>query len=311
MTAIAARLADATGLGEAVVGSLFLGGCNSLAGIVTSAIAAAGGHAELAVSNALGGIATQTAFLGLASIAYRNAPQKRAPADLANLLQATLLIILLTIPLIGMASPRVTILGIHPVSLLLPVAYLGGLGLIAKAQKATPIDEAETVESDNRGLFWLWLQFFGLAAAVAAAGYAVARAGVAIATQSGFSESLVGSLFTAVSSALPELVTVLAAARQGAIALAVGSIVGGDTFDVLLVAFSDFAYRQGSIYAGLKASEVFLLALTILMAGLILLGLLRREKFGSVNFSVESVMVLIVYFVGFSILFFGAGASIP
>ncbi len=311
MTAIAARLAVATGLGEAVVGSLFLGGCNSLAGIVTSAIAAAGGHAELAVSNALGGIATQTAFLGLATLVYRNAAEKRAPADLANLLQATLLIVLLAIPLIGMASPRVNILGIHPVSLLLPAVYLFGLRLVGKAQTANHAAEAAAVEAGSGKFFWLWVQFFGLAGAVAAAGYGVARSGVAIANQSGFSETLVGSLFTALTSALPELVTVLSAARQGAIALAVGSIVGGDTFDVLLVAFSDFAYRQGSIYAGLQASEVFLLALTILMAGLILLGLLRREKFGSLNFSVESVMVPIVYFIGFSILFFGAGASRP
>ncbi|MEL6912790.1 MAG: sodium:calcium antiporter, partial [Cyanobacteria bacterium J06598_4] len=61
MTKIADRLADRTGLGEAVVGALFLGGSTSLPGIVTSVTTAAGGHAELAISNALGGIAAQTA----------------------------------------------------------------------------------------------------------------------------------------------------------------------------------------------------------------------------------------------------------
>lgn len=57
MARLADQLADATGLGEAVVGALFLGGSTSLAGIVTSVTAAAQGHPELAVSNALGGIA--------------------------------------------------------------------------------------------------------------------------------------------------------------------------------------------------------------------------------------------------------------
>ena len=52
MTKVADRLADKTGLGEAVVGALFLGGSTSLPGIVTSVTTAAGGHAELAISNA-------------------------------------------------------------------------------------------------------------------------------------------------------------------------------------------------------------------------------------------------------------------
>ncbi|MEO1185501.1 MAG: hypothetical protein AAFX46_12785, partial [Cyanobacteria bacterium J06636_27] len=66
MCKVADQLADATGWGEAVVGAVFLGGSTSLSGIVTSVTAAYGGHAELAVSNAVGGIAAQTAFLAIA-----------------------------------------------------------------------------------------------------------------------------------------------------------------------------------------------------------------------------------------------------
>ena len=94
MTKIADRLADKTGWGEAVVGALFLGGSTSLPGIVTSVTTAAGGHAELAISNALGGIAAQTAFLGLADIVYPKANLEHAAASAANLSQGTLLITL-------------------------------------------------------------------------------------------------------------------------------------------------------------------------------------------------------------------------
>lgn len=44
-------------MGEALMGGIFLGGVTSLSGIITSVTAAAGDHADLAVSNALGGIA--------------------------------------------------------------------------------------------------------------------------------------------------------------------------------------------------------------------------------------------------------------
>ena len=95
MCKVTDQLADATGWGEAVVGAVFLGGSTSLSGIVTSVTAASGGHAELAVSNAVGGIAAQTAFLAVADMFYRKANLEHAAASIANLIQGTLLMSLL------------------------------------------------------------------------------------------------------------------------------------------------------------------------------------------------------------------------
>ncbi|MFO8149739.1 MAG: hypothetical protein R6T93_05560, partial [Trueperaceae bacterium] len=66
-------IADRTGLGEAIVGALILGGSTSLAGLVASVTAAWQGHPSLAISNAIGGIAIQTAFLAVADVTYRRA----------------------------------------------------------------------------------------------------------------------------------------------------------------------------------------------------------------------------------------------
>lgn len=312
---VAERLADATGLGEAFVGALFLGGSTSLAGIVTSITAAVNDHPELAVSNALGGIAAQTVFLGIADITYRKANLEHAAASVATLMQATLLVTLLAIPLLAMAGPEITILGIHPASLVLPIAYFLGLRLVSEAQTKpmwspqltdeTRVEEPVTVAQENPKLVRLWLQFFLLAVIVAIAGYGVGKAGVSLSVQTGLSESLIGGLFTAISTSLPELVTTVAAVRQGALTLAVGGAIGGSSFDVLLLAFSDFAYRGGSIYHALETPQIFVVALTILMTGILLLGLLRREKHGIANIGFESVLVLILYFGGFSVLFFG------
>ena len=61
-------LADRTGMGEAVMGGLFLGAVTSLPGITTSVTAALDGNGELALSNAVGGIAAQTVFLAVADL---------------------------------------------------------------------------------------------------------------------------------------------------------------------------------------------------------------------------------------------------
>lgn len=77
------------------------------------------------------------------------------------------------------------------------------------------------------------------------------------------SSTLLGSLFTAIFTSLPELVISIAAVRQGALTLAIGDIIGGNSFDILFVAFSDMAYGAGSIDHALTPSQTFVIALTI------------------------------------------------
>jgi cation:H+ antiporter len=70
LTRVADRLADLTGIGEAMFGAVLLGATTSLPGIVTSVYTASAGFAQLSVSNAVGGIAAQTAFLAVADITF-------------------------------------------------------------------------------------------------------------------------------------------------------------------------------------------------------------------------------------------------
>ncbi|NIV34835.1 MAG: sodium:calcium antiporter, partial [Anaerolineae bacterium] len=65
-------------------------------------------HAELAVSNALGGIAVQTFFLAIADMAYRRANLEHAAASAPNMLQNGLLISLLAWIMLAPNLPDVT-----------------------------------------------------------------------------------------------------------------------------------------------------------------------------------------------------------
>lgn len=314
ITKVADRLADKTGLGEAVVGALFLGGITSLPGIVTSVAAAANNHPELAISNALGGIAAQTVFLAIADIFYPAANLEHAAASVANLSQGTLLVSLLSLPLLAASMPAISFWGIHPVSVVLPIAYVLGLRLISGTKRKpmwsprqtteTYVDRPDKTKAQRQSLTTLIVKMLVLGIGIGGAGYVVAQSGIAIANATGLSETVVGALFTAVVTSLPELVTSIAAVRQGALALAVGGIIGGNSFDVLFVAFSDIAYRPGSIYHALTASQTFMIALTILMTGILILGLLRRERYGIGNIGFESLTIICLYLGGILLLFF-------
>ncbi|MGH0031063.1 MAG: sodium:calcium antiporter [Myxococcota bacterium] len=307
-TRLVDRLADRLGIGEALAGAVLLGATTSLPGLIVTTLAASRGEADLAVSNALGGIAAQTAFLAVADVTYRHANLEHAAASLPNLLQTMVLVSLVALVLLATAGPPVAVAGVHPVTVLLPLVYLYGL-LLTKRTRDVPMwrphETPETrpdlpdAESERAPLAPMLLAFLGLGTTVAVCGFVVARAGLAVAARTELSGTLIGGLVTSVVTSLPELVTVLAAVRSGALTLAVGDIIGGNTFDVLFLAAADCAYRGGSLYAAVGDRTVFLLALTLLLTGIFAAGLVYRQKSG-IGF--EGTTILGVYTAGFLVL---------
>lgn len=286
---VADRIADQTGLGEAITGAVLLGAATSLPGVITSVVTAAEGYPSLAYSNAIGGIAAQTLFLIFADMAYRHANLEHAAASLVNIFNATLLVVLLALILAAATGPDISIFGIHPVSLLCFATYLFGLKF-AQSAHAEPMWLATKTrdtkpdipdKAAHRTPLSQTLTIFALClAAVSAAGYAIAMSATAIVSTLAIPESLVGTLMTSTVTSLPELVTTVAAVRAGALQLAVGGILGGNAFDTLFVSFADLAYRDGSIFHAIGASDLFLTAMVAAMTGTLILGLLRRETKG-------------------------------
>lgn len=311
LTREADRLADRTGLGEALFGAVALGAATSLAGSVMSVTVAYQGYPQLAVSNAVGGILAQTAFLVIADFTYRRANLEHAAASLENMLLGALLVVMLAFPLVAAAGPDWTVLGIHPVTVLLFAGYLFGLRVVRAARGDTPwrpvqtplTREDEPEEHPAIGTLALWTRFLALVVVTALAGLVVAQAGIGLVREAGLRESLVGTYITAIVTSLPELVITLAAVRRGALTLAVSGIIGGNSFDVLFIAFSDVSYRGGSIYHAVGASEVFLLGVAILLSGVLLLGLLRRQRSGLAGIGFESLLVLALYGAASAVLF--------
>ncbi len=307
-TRVVDRLADRLGIGEAIAGAVLLGATTSLPGLIVTTMAAGRGQADLAVSNALGGIAAQTMFLAVADLSYRRANLEHAAASLPNLLQTMILVALVALVLLATTGPRVALGGIHPVTALLPAVYIYGLVLTRRTRevpmwrpRATPEtrDDVPDTDAEEAAIGPLMLAFLGLGALVAACGLAVAEAGLALAEQTELSGTLIGGLLTSVVTSLPELVTVLAAVRAGALTLAVGDIIGGNTFDVLFLAAADVAYRSGSLYASISDRTLFLLALTLLMTAIFAAGLIYRQRSG-IGF--EGATILVIYAAGSSTL---------
>ena len=223
MTHVARKLAADTGMGEAIMGAVFIGASTSLSGIIASITAAHNGHAEMAVSNALGGIAAQTFFLAVADMFYRKTNLEHAAASAENLMMGAFLITLLAMQLIAFSIPEFQVYSVHPISVIMIVSYLLGIHLLSKTHKMpmwlprrtrdTRVEQGKNHRRKYHPNIQFWLIFLFYSLVVGLSGFVLSKTGIAIALETGLSEGLIGGVFTAVSTSLPELVIAVTAVR--------------------------------------------------------------------------------------------------
>jgi cation:H+ antiporter len=307
------RIADRTGLGEAVTGAVLLGFITALPGLAASVTAALEGHAALAISNAVGGIAIQTVFLAAADVVHRKANLEHAAASVTNMIQTIILVILLGTALLGISGPDVTVGHIHPVTFLLfffagaggwLVYHSGEHPMWKPRETSLTIEDKPDASNVGANLKWLVISVIFHAILVTIAGVLVGHTTGNISTTVGMSETLAGGLLSGVATSLPELVTTIAAVRRGALTLAVSDIVGGNFFDVLFLFAADLLFFSGSLYhaAGVGYREVFLTALALFLNAILLLGLLFRQRTGPANIGFESITMIVAYLGGYAVL---------
>lgn len=304
LSSVADELADRTGMGEVVAGALFVGITTSLPGILTSVLTAVADYPQLSIGNALGSLTAQTFFLAMADLAYRRANLEHAAASVTGLAQGVLFMTLMTVPLFAASYP-LPILHIDAASLVMIGGYALGLRLLTRIKKEPmwiPVQTSETAEEeseppddDDGNAARCWQLFLLYAALTAFGGYFIAESGVALVEATGMSQTAVGTVFTGVATSLPELVTAVMAVRIGAVSLAIGDVLGGNAFDILFLGVADFFYTGGSIYGEFTPQDRSTSLIAVLMTGIIILGMLRREREGPAGIGFESALVIGLY----------------
>ncbi len=313
-------MSERTGLGQALIGAVLLGGITSLPELATSSTAAIGGNADLAVNNILGGVAMQLAVLAWVDALVGKKGLSTLAGDSSLMLQGNGLMMVLAMAAAGIISGSVVVLGVD----LWTVALLVGVVLVLASIRRyeaepdwRPVEErheeapaelgAETVtdEQTDPGISSprLTLYIIVAGAAVVAAGYLVTRAGDALSVQTGLGASFTGAIFLALATSLPEVSTTLEAVRLGRHRLAFSNIFGTNLFDVGLLFVADVLYRQGGVLEEVGEFSLFAALLGIVMTGIYVAGILYRRKRVVLRMGVDSAIVLLLYIGGAVVLY--------
>lgn len=307
-----------TGVGQAFVGVVLLGGITSLPELAVAVSSSLAGNASLAVNSMLGGIAMQVAILALADMLIGKRALTSVVPDPIVMLQGCFKILLLSIVAASIVVGDVPVLFTGLWMWLL--AAVTGLGLWAlsraqhrKAWVANDEDvtqereqskaREEAKESDES------LSAAGWAAAatgavIIAAGYLLSRTAEAIAEETGLGQSFVGAVLVAIATSLPEASTVFAAARAGLYTMAMSDIFGTNLFDIFFLFLIDLTGGADAVMNSVGRFETFAALIAITVTATFLIGLVERRDRTIFKMGYDAFAVLTVYLSGLVILYF-------
>ena len=105
-------------------------------------------------------------------------------------------------------------------------------------------------------MFQIWLQFAGCLAVILVAGTFLSRYGDAIAIKSGLGRTWIGLILLATVTSLPELFSGISAVTLAkAPNIAVGSLMGSNVFNLVLLFILDMIYREAETRMNFRARE--------------------------------------------------------
>lgn len=270
-------IAEATGLGRLLIGSILLAGATSLPELSVDISAVRMGLPNVAVGDLMGSSLMNLLILGLIDLLPGSRGRALSRISSAHALPAALGIVLTAVA--GTAIVTRSDLSIYNVSVAalgLGLAYLFGMRMIYMDQRlSAPLHsgdpELAAVGSRRRVLAKSLAGFAAASLVIVLAAPYLAEASGDIAELSGLGGTFVGTTLVAVSTSLPELVASLAALRMGAPDLALGNILGSNVFNMVLLLPLDLAY-PGQLFADISMTHALTALSVIVVTAVVVMG---------------------------------------
>ena len=285
------QIAEATGLGRLLVGSLLLAAVTSLPELSVDIAAIRSGYVDLAAGDLFGSSLMNLLILALVDLSIRSGRKMLSREGAAHALSATLGIAVTSLAGLAIVTadklPVAIILGMSGWSWAILLSYLFGARMIFINQRISARLAAES-QSDEGGLsqersarkpsFLLSAIIFGTATVVLCfAGPKLAHVAGALAEETGLGGTFVGTTLVAVTTSLPELVASLTAIRMGAIDLAIGNAFGSNAFNIVLFVPLDFLH-DGSIFLSMSGAHAVTAFTVVLATAIAVLGQLYHGE---------------------------------
>jgi len=302
-----ARFADhlsmITGMGRSMAGVVLLALATSLPELLVGCKAAMIPAINLTMGDLLGSSLFNLLILAVLDLATETRGGILSKSAAAHVLSAVSSILLTSIVLIFLLLdvPQ-TFLGLGPGTWLILLGYLFCLRLVFFDQQFALHQAGQTAEKSDKSLLWTTVGYVGTAAVIFVAAPRLATVASELSEKSGLGGTIVGTLFVAFITSLPEAVTTFTALRMGAVDLAVGNIFGSNAFNMVLLAGVDFFY-QGSLLADASPTHAVTAGMVILVTAVTVQGLLYRAEKRLWIIEPDAALVILLIIAALAVVF--------
>lgn len=307
------------GLGQALSGLILLAIVTNLPELVITTSAALAHNLDLAIGNILGGIAIQTVVLVVFDVfgIGRSEGLTYWASSLQLVVEASVVIAVLSVVVMGsQLSPSFLVFGITPPEILILCLWVGGIWLISKARAGLPWEKegaAPGGQQEPRGAAkrkkhrrmtvagkttpYIVGLFVLAAVATLAGGIVLERTSDQIARHLRISGAVFGATVLAAVTSLPEVATGMAAIKLDDYELAISDIFGGNGFLPTLFLLASLLSGR-AVLPTIPSSTLYLTAIGILLTSIYCIGLIVRPRRQIFRMGVDSLLVLLLYFLG-------------
>jgi cation:H+ antiporter len=309
------RIADVTGIGQVWFGALFVAGATSLPELATDTAAVLRDDPALAVGDLFGGNMANMAILGLIALALPAARIFAREAVELTITGSVAVILTGIASLFVIARLEHNIAGAFSLgSLALLVVWTGALVLLPGYRRALAEGALPEEPEQHPARRWpdrsVLLQFVGAAVAILIAAPMLASSADELVQRSGLDATFVGVFVLAIATSLPELATSWAAARAGALDLAVSNLFGSNAMNMIILVWLDLIYLRGPLLdtADLSAAAAGVIAILLMMVGLTAMALRAQRRRSPVE--TTGLIILAGYVAGVALVWsIGAGSA--
>ncbi len=305
LTKNAETLGKTLGLSASWAGILILPLATSLPELVSSLRAVLITAPDLAVGNLFGSNLFNLAIIALVDLVQGKGSLLYRLKD-GHIMSASLSLVLLAIAGLGLLIPLPVIMGgwISLNSFLLMGCYLAASKLITSYEARNIHDNTTECASAFASPKKALLRFIAAAAVILVAGTYLTDASEIIALETGLGRTFVGSIFLAIATSLPEVVTTSTAARYGKFDMAVGNIFGANMYNMFILGLVDLAYSPGNLFNDSSIEHLLTILMCIALTSLVTVGLANRsiKALGPIGY--DSMIIVMGYLIAIVVLFY-------
>jgi len=303
LSRFADEIAEITGLGRLLIGSILLAGATSLPELSVDISAVRTGMADLAFGDLMGSSLFNLMILAILDLSTQSKGRMLSRQAARHALSGNLSVAIVAVVTLGLLAQPVLAsgqwAGISYGLWCVLAAYVFGVRLVFMDQKASRIEaisEGAELSHSRKGHWSLPFIGFAIAAAVIVfVGPFLAEAAGKIADASGLGKTLVGTTLVALSTSLPELVTSFTALRMGAHDLAIGNVFGSNAFNMLLLIPLDLVHN-GPLLADVSKSHAITAVAGILATTVVVMGQLYQVERRRRLIDPDATLVLLIIF---------------